>query len=304
MANDWTYWANIQNDIANAQRAQQKIAEDEKRDRIAKYNVRLDDALKYGRNYGIQAAHSMGLDAANPEIARIIDQIASNIGTGIERDQDSGVNPHSFFSPTAFTEGFTDIQSRGRQANTAKVRSTFGTGYESKLMPDTDIDSIVDQILNEQRGLAQTTLDYQSKRGLLTPQGAEQSRKSLENQSSAARSTLTGLARGALDKDREMIRSIIGEADTGANNWMLGNPAFDVNPYAQRASETAARERASFGGDVRAALGDTQLFDIPSIVAQAGQAQGAQNLTTGGGAFIPEKRKSTNRGLGNAGGGF
>lgn len=296
-------WGEIQ-----YQRDRENDARVEKQQRIDRYNEMLQDAFKTAPTYGINYAHSIGVNPDDPRNRSIIDQIVSNIQTKAQPNQDSTINPHSFFSPEAFQEGFTDFQSRQRQSNAAKVRNAFAPGLENTLMPDSDIDSIVDSILNEQRGLASTTLDYQSKRGLLTPQGSEQARKSLDNQSQAARSTLSGLATGALDKDRQSLRDIISEADSYANNWMLGQSEFDPTPFTQRLQSKAERERAGLGGDVRAALGDTNLFNIPSIVAQAGTAQGAQNLTASGGeqSILPKTRRSTiaNRGLGSGGGGF
>jgi hypothetical protein len=279
----------------------QRVEAQQRKDR---YNQMLQDAFGTAPAYASNYAASIGLNPNDPSIANMIQQIVGNIQSRAPRDQDSSINPHSYFSPEAFNEGFTDFQSRGRQANAAKVQGAFRPGTESTLLPDNLIDDIVNQIIGEQRGLADTTLGYQSKRGLLTPQGTEQAQKTLSGQESAARSTVTGLARSALDKDRSMIRDIIGEAGSAANNWMLGSGDFSIDPYQQRVQSTAQREAGSFGGDVRAALGSTQLFDIPSLVAQAGQAQGAQNLNVGDPAFVGDKKKTQNRGLGTAGATF
>lgn len=277
----------------------------EKQDRISKYNKWLTDTISgFAPRAAIQYATSRGLDAANPDIKAVLDQIVGSIGSSIERDQDSGVNPEKFFSPQAFDQGLTDAQSRKRQAYQAQVQSMFTPNIESSVLPDSDIDMIVDQILGEQKNLANTSLGYQSKRGLLTSTGTEQAQKSLEGQSSAARSTLTDLARGALSKNRQDLLDIVGRAGSAANNWTFGSPAFDPSSYKTEFDTRAASERAGFGGDVRAALGDTELFDLPSIVAKAGQAQGPQNLTIGDSGGVGPRKKSPQRGLGSQGGGF
>lgn len=275
----------------------------EKRDRVNRYNQWLTDSIANAPNWATAYTNSIGLNAADPSIQAVIQRVIGNISSKAPRDLDTGVNPESYFSPEAFDQGFSDEQSRARQANTAQVRGRFAPGFESQLLPDSDIDNIVNEIIGEQRGLANTKLGYQSKRGLLTPQGTEQANKSLANQESAGRSTVSSLARSALDKDRSAINDIVSQAGSAASSWMFGNPQFSVDPYQQQVNERASRERAGFGGDVRAALGNTQLFDIPSVVAQAGVAQGSDNLNFGS---IPTggKKKPTERGLGSSGGGF
>lgn len=275
----------------------------EKRDRINKYNTWLTDSIAQAPRWANAYAGSIGLDPNQAGVQAVINQVISGLASKAPRDQDTNVNPESYFSPEAFDQAFADSQSRARQANTAQVRNRFAPGFENSLLPDSDIDSIVNDIIGEQKGLASTKLGYQSKRGLLTPQGTEQANKTLANQESAGRSTVSSLARSALDKDRSAINDIVSQAGNAAGSWMLGNDAFSVDPYYQQVTDRANRERASFGGDVRAALGNTNLFDIPTIVAQAGTAQGSDNLNFGsipGGA----PKKTDKRGLGSTGGGF
>lgn len=278
-------------------------AEVEKRDRISKYNTWLQDTMAAGPTLGRSYAASIGLNPDTPGMADIINQISSGIGAKAPRDMETG-NPEQYWGSDAFQQGFNDFENRGRRANTMQVRNTFAPGFESKLLPDSDIDSIVNEIIGEQRGLANTRLGYQEKRGLLNPQGLEQANKSLTNQESAGRSTLSSLARGQLDKDRSSILDIVSNAGSAASTWMLGNDAFSVDPYQQQVNDRATRERAGFGGDVRAALGNTELFDIPTIVAQAGTAQGSDNLNFGSVPGGQGKKKPASRGLGSSGGGF
>lgn len=274
----------------------------EKRDRISKYNKWLQDSMANAPAWGQAYAGSIGLNAGDPKIQSIINQIAGDLGTRAPRDLESG-NPEQYFNSDAFKQGFNDYESRARRANTSQVSNAFAPGTESNLLPDSEIDNIVNTILGEQKGLASTKLGYQQKRGLLNPVGVEQANKTLENQGKAASSTLTSLGQGVLDKDRSALTDIIANAGTAASSWMLGNNDFSVSPYQQQLTEKAQRERGNLEGDVRSALGNTQLFDIPTIVSQAGTAQGSDNLNFGS---IPGggRKKSTSRGLGSSGGGF
>lgn len=279
----------------------------EKQQRIDLYNQRLQAAMANAPAQAGTYAAQAGMDPNSPQIQQIIQQIVGNISASTPRDQDTTTDPSSYFSPQAFVQGFGDAQSVARNANASKVRGSLAPTTANSLLPDNMIDSIVNDIVGEQRGLANTTVGYQSKRGLLTPQGSEQATKSLDNQDAAARSTASSLASGVLGKDRGNINDIISRAGTDANSWMLGNPDFSIDPYQSEINSTAGRETASFGGDTRAALGDTNLFNIPQIVAQAGQAQGAQNLTPGSElAPIPggQKKAAQARGVGAAGGSF
>lgn len=278
-------------------------AETEKRDRIDSYNRYLTEAIAAGPDLGAGYARSIGLNPGDPNIQSVIQRIVGNIGSKAPRNLDSTIDPGSYFSSDAFDQEFSNEQSRARQANTAQVRNRFAPGFESSLLPDSDMDSIINDIIGEQKGLASTRLGYQSKRGLLTPQGTEQANKSLGNQEQAARSTVGSLARSALDKDRSSLIDIVANAGNAASTWMFGNDAFSVDPYQNQVNERASRERAGFGGDVRAALGNTELFDIPTLVSQAGTAQGSDNLNFGsipGGA----KKENTKRGLGTSGSTF
>lgn len=206
-------------------------------------------------------------------------------------------NPASYFTSDLFAQAIDREQAANRTANVGRVQSTFSPGYERTLLPDDVLDDVINEIIGEQRGTAQTQLDYQGKRGTLTPTGTMAANRALQGQTEAARSTLTGLGNAELGKDRQSILDIIGNAGTAASNWMFGTPKFDVNPFVAQAGERAEAEKSSFGGDIRAALGDTNLFDIPSIIAAAGTAQGPRNLTTNEPAFGDTKKKATTRGL-------
>lgn len=277
----------------------------EKRDRQAKYNQWLQDTMRDAPQMGRGYAASLGLDPNNPQVMQAINSIVGNINSGVERDLEN-INPEKFYNEEAFKSGFADQASKVRSQNVNRVRNTYSPGFESSLLPDSMIDDIVNSIVSEQRGQAGTSLDYQSKRGLLRPQGTEQAMRSLGNQESAARSTVGDLARGVLDKNRSSISDIVSKAGTAASEWDFGMNDFSLDPYRTQIDTAANRARSNFGGDVRAALGDTNLFDLPSVIAQAGTAQGANNLNIGD-AVVPgdaKRQQTSKRGLGNAGGGF
>lgn len=295
---------------ANAPGVQEAInakrdAEAERQQRIQLYADRRTELMGRLPNIVRNYAASIGVDPS--QVPDAINQVINDMAAAIPAaGQDTTVDPNSYVTTPNLVNVMNAQTTRMRGLAGNAVTNAFGPNYASKLLPDTMIDDIVNQIYGEQRGLAQKSVDYQTKRGLLTPAGTEQATKSLEGQGAAARSTLSGLAQNVLSKDRATINDIISRAGTAASGWNFGDKPFTVDPYAAEATSAAGRESSGFGGDVRAALGKTQLFDIPTLVAQAGQAQGAQNLTTGTSAPVPGARKKTgpDRGLGSAGGGF
>jgi hypothetical protein len=270
----------------------------------ATYNQILSDTMAGGRNMVNSYAAQIGVDPT--KISSYIDQIVQDTGSSIPRglqwDDSGSLNPASYYSAASLAPQFDAAQSRARQANTAQVRNAFAPGYSSSLLPDSSIDSIVNDIIGEQRGLANTNLDYQTKRGLLNPQGRAQADTALAGQDAAARSTVGGIGRSVLGKDRASLDDIIGSANDAASSWMFGNDAFSVDPYKQRLSDTAARESGALSGDIRSALGGTKLFDLSNIISQGGEAQGAQNLTTASPVVPGERKKTTaSRGVGSVG---
>jgi hypothetical protein len=184
------------------------------------------------------------------------------------------------------------------------VNSTFTPGFDTSLLEDTADDGILNSILGSQRTNAETQLDFNRKRGLLNDSGYNEALNDLNRQGSAGMATLTGIGDSVLGKGRQQLNNIKGEAGTAASGYTLGMPEFSVDPYYSRANEKANTLKGSLEGDIRSALGGTNLFDVASAIGKGGTAQGPINLTTADttpGVPYLQKKTQAGRGLGSTG---
>lgn len=264
------------------------------------FNKNLGDAVLGAKATGRDYAGSRGLD---PEaMSGVIDRIINDAKLKVPKGDSS---PGSYFSSDLFSTGFATEEANRRATNTGKVNSTFAPGFDRTLVSDTADDPILDAILGEQRKTAEQQLQFNRARGVINDTGYNEALNRFGGQESAARNTLTDIGDAVLGKIRGGINDIKGEAGNAASSWSLGTPDFSVDPYLSRATDYANTNKAGLEGKVRSAVGSTQLFDIPSILAAAGTAQGPMNLTTvnkvdGTPSFDPKKSK-TDRGLGSTG---
>lgn len=284
----------------SAREAAQQAA-NKARDDAAAARAKFDNAIAAittggeGRQSGIDYFKTEGLDPA-----RYMGAINKEVASTAKTVPDLDTNPYSYFGKDLWAGLINQLQTGKRDTFNRQVQSTFTPGYETTKLPDTMIDPIINDIMNTQRNEAQTKLDFAQKRGLLNDTGYSTALSRFGDQSSAAGSTLHSLGTDVLNKDRTSIADIVANAGNAANNWNLGMPNFRLNPYLRQVNQKVGSLTENLPGDVRAALGDTQLFDVPSLVAAGGTAQGPQDLTSQGASFIP-KKQTKSRGLGSTG---
>lgn len=301
--NDISYYTNIENDRRKEAEWAAKQAEEkariEKEQLHRQFLFDRDQAATQAITSGRKYFDSLGYTSTSDDF---ISQIVNEAKTRIPTDDS---NPGQYLTNDIFDSGIKKDEERQRTMYTGKVNSTFAPGYERSLISDTVDDDILNTILGEQSGSAQKMLQYNKDRGLLNDAGFNEALSRFRGQESAARSTLTGIGDATLGKVRSGIKDITGEAGTAASSWSFGTPSFDLTPYITRANDYATNAKTDLEGKIRSAVGSTQLFDIPSLIAQAGTAQGPMNLTTQGQDVmspIPDaKKKAAGRGLGNVG---
>ncbi len=297
----------IQDNSAQVEAMRQQAARDEQARvdaenarKEAEFNDNLSKAVTGARQTGLDYAGSRGLDPN--AMGSVIDRIINDTKLKVPKLDST---PGQYFTSDVFSTGFANEEANRRAGYTGKVNSTFAPGFDRALVSDTSDDPILDAILGEQRNTAQQQLDFNRKRGVINDSGYNTAQQKFSGQEAAARDTLTGIGDAVLGKIRGGINDIKGEAGSAASSWSLGTPEFSVDPYQQRATTYADQNKAGLEGKVRSAVGSTNLFDIPSILAAAGTAQGPINLTTantvdGTPGFDPKKTKN-NRGLGSTG---
>lgn len=189
--------------------------------------------------------------------------------------------------------------------NTA-VNKFAPEGYENTAFADTMDDPILQSILDTQYGEATTALDRAKARGSLNDTGYQSALDALNAQKSAGMSTLQDIGGGILSGYRSDIGDIIGNARTGANTWDFGS-TYDPNTYKSQVDAKVGDYTGRLEGDIRGALGDTQLFDWSSLISKGGIGQGPTNPGLGGQLSLQDaiaKRKqdeTASRGLGTQG---
>lgn len=264
------------------------------------FNTNLSNAVTGARTTGMNYAGSRGLDPTSME--GVIDRIINDAKLKVPK-LDS--NPGSYFTSDLFSTGFANEEQNRRAQYTGQVNNKFSAGYDRNLIGDTSDDAILDAILGEQRANAEKQLQYNRARGVINDTGFNEAQNRFSGQEAAARSTLTSIGDAVLGNLRGGLNDIKGEAGSAASSWNLGNADFSVDPYWGRANEFATSAKSGLEGKVRSAVGSTQLFDIPSILAAAGTAQGPINLTTAqqvdGTPGFENKKNRNERGLGSTG---
>lgn len=297
----------IQDNSLQVERMRQQAAADERARQEAErirlkneFDTNLSTAATAARNTGRDYAGSRGLDPTAME--SVIDRIINDTKLKVP-SLDS--NPGSYFSTDIFSTGFANEENNRRAQNTGQVNNKFAAGYDRNLIGDTSDDAILDAILGEQRANAEKQLQFNRARGVINDTGFNEAQNRFSGQEAAARSTLTSIGDAVLGNLRGGLNDIKGEAGSAASSWNLGNADFKVDPYWDRATEFANTSKAGLEGKVRSAVGSTQLFDIPSILAAAGTAQGPINLTTAqqtdGTPGFASKKTKNDRGLGSTG---
>lgn len=283
-----------------AAREEQARQDAEKLRLESEFNTNLGNAVTGAKTTGQNYAGSRGLDPTSMDT--VIDRIINDAKLKVPK-LDS--NPGSYFTSDLFSTGFANEEQNRRAGYTGQVNNKFNAGYDRNLIGDTSDDAILESVLGEQRANAEKQLQFNRARGVINDTGFNEAQNRFRGQEAAARSTLTGIGDAVLGNLRGGLNDIKGEAGSAASSWNLGNSEFSVDPYWGRATEFANTAKSGLEGKVRSAVGSTQLFDIPSILAAAGTAQGPINLTTAqqvdGTPGFETKKNKNERGLGSTG---
>lgn len=284
-------------------RQQSAAAETARQDKLkeearTKFTSDLETAAKGAKQTGLNYLGQRGLSADS--YGSIIDSIIGNTRLKVP---DLSTNVGQYFTDDTFASGLDNYQATQRGNYTGQVNSKFAPGFEKSLISDSADDSIINSILNTQRGGAQQQLDFNRARGLLNDSGYNEAQQELGRQESAGRSTLNNIGNSVLGTKRQGLLDIRGNAGNAASGYTLGQAAPNFDTYYNEAKTRAAGDLSDLEGSIRSSLGGTNLFDVPTALAKGGTMQGPMNLTTA--ETIPGlptiQKKQTNRGLGSTG---
>jgi hypothetical protein len=260
-----------------------------------KFNQQLTSARQNSFNAARKSFEGRGLNFDDYD--EIVNAELDNIAKAVP---DLG-NPDQFFGNSVGDQIISSKENAARSQYGQQVGSKFGTGFEQKTFADTADDAIIDQLFNEQYTPATDYIARAKQRGTLSDSGYQYALNNLNNMGTAARSKLQTVGGDVLNKYRTEIGGIGSSARNAANNYRLGE-TFDFDSYLNQFNNKVSEFNNRMGGDIRAALGNEQLFDLDQLIARAGSFQGPQNTVTLLSALEEEeKKRQQQRGLGGSG---
>lgn len=271
----------------------------------ARFQTGLTNAISGAQQYGNSRLNSLGITDDYGIMSAFENELNSARGRVPDLSNDIGsvINPSTLFT-TAY-EGQRGLQRR-RLNNEAQ--DFMGEGFERKLFADEADDSILDAILGDQTTEAQSALDRAKARGQLNDTGYGYGVKALGTQKAAARSKLEDMGLGVLERYRTGLSSTADNYRNRINNYDFGDN-LSLDAIRGDLDTEANRYRGRMEGDVRGAVGDTELYDLDLLLGKAGNYQGTTGATpTTGGSLAqafstrtPEEEERLRRAGGNVG---
>lgn len=250
--------------------AAKKAAEDaQKKQTTADINAQYTAGQTYGANqlkslgyadtYGIMDAYNTALNAAKASVPATATDVAK------------------YFTPSTY---WTNAINQATNTQRGKLNTAYGNltkpGWQQTYVPDTMDDAILKSILGEQETTAQGQLLSNLQRGTMSQGAYDYAMNQINNQAEAGMSNLQTIGGGVLGKYRDTLTGTANQYGDRVTNYQLGQ-----NVNLDDLSKSLTSQTAGFGtsmkGDILKALGDTKLFDIASLVTQAGNATGASN---------------------------
>jgi hypothetical protein len=233
-------------------------------------------------------------------------------------------NPESFYLHSQFTggqvpEGSTDFgqyftpdvvdsilgtaKERDIRGYTNQFNQLFPTGFAANWAPQTADDTIINDILQQRIEPYSQQLETAKARGTLTDAGYNKAVSGLDEQRAQAASKLQGIGGGLISALRDRLSGIQQEGQTALGAYNLGQ-TFDPNAYYQQAQEARDTGLRDLSGNISAAAPAGSLFDIDSLLANAGRVQGQINPgseSLAAALAAREKERKRQRGLGSTG---
>lgn len=161
-----------------------------------------------------------------------------------------------------------------RDRLTSDINTLYGPGYSSNVFSDEAADPIIDAMLGRQRSTAAQGINRARSRGQLNQAGYNAAQASLGERDLSARSDARALGSPVLSRYRQNIDDTISQMRGAVGTADLG---YDLMPGQNALGAKISSLQGSLAGDVGAALGDKQFYDLPGLLGRAGAAQGTIN---------------------------
>lgn len=150
-------------------------------------------------------------------------------------------------------------------------------GFELDAFGPTADDAILEEILGERFGTAESTLQRAIDRGALLGEGVTAAQEELAGAREQAMSQLQGIGSGVLATNRMSLRDLAEQARQNVGNFRLGS-GFTLDPFRRNVQQETAERQQRLGGDIRSAVAPGSLFDVEGILSRGQAAQGTLNV--------------------------
>lgn len=185
---------------------------------------------------------------------------------------------------------------------------TSGTSkYATNTFSDKLDDAWITDILDTQGGLAKNALDRALSYGQIGQGGWDYAMGELGNQRTAGSGALNEIGSGLLGGYKSATDEAIGNAYGDIEGLGFGSK-YNVNQNANKIRGDANTALSGFEGEFRQGVGDSQYFDIASLLSQASKGSGLFDPIkegTAGGFYQAledrERKRGQSRGLGSQG---
>lgn len=224
--------------------------------------------------------------------------------------QPNDPNPQAAYSPNLGAQIVSDLTSGKRSQATNAISKEFGPTYAADALPYTADDPTIDTLLNSQFDPLMAQLTNAQKRNTLNDTGYSAALDALNTAKTGARSTVSSLGTGIIDKDRSGLNDYITSAKNDAAALPLANAdSFDPTSYLTGAQGRTAAYLSSLPGDLTNAVGGTKFSDLTTLLNAGGSVQGAYdptatnpNSSTPSPQYIADQvLANTKRGVGSTG---
>lgn len=184
--------------------------------------------------------------------------------------------PESINLDTLYERAIGDTREGQRRRLSGQLDSQLGENFAVTRFGDTADDSILDSILGTQRTGAQDAITRARSRGQLNEAGLAAANRGLSEAEQRARSTLQSLGGGVLARNRDTLNNERSSLADRIRNLDLGG-SIDIGGSIDAINNRANELGGRLEGDIRAAVGDTNLFDTGQLLGRAGAEQGFIN---------------------------
>lgn len=255
---------------AEAAARQQAIADQQRRDTLAQAAAAQQRAYDSALGYGNSRLRALGIT----DDYGIMDLYRSELDQARAGLDPMNVSPS--FGTSLFDTAY-DIARSGYRRNLSNEFGQFtGDDYGTAQFADTADDDILNSLLEEYFGDANSAIQRARDRGTLNDAGFTKAQSELARQKQVASGTLSDIGLGVLSGYRKQLNDQVGGYTSRINAADFGDN-INLSNWENALTSAVAGLRGRMSGDIYKAVGDQTFFNTDKILARGTNAMGATN---------------------------